>query len=82
MTKRATRRAKRLLDEAAPHVGADVIIIAPGCNGQGYFATSMSTRSAQDLEATMTLVNEALKKLRRWHRRRVAEQRTDAEIPA
>lgn len=75
MAKRATRRAKRLLEEAAPHIGRDVIIIAPGCTGDGYLATSMPTRTSHDLEALITMTNEALKRLRRWHRRRALDER-------
>lgn len=61
-------RAKRLLTQAAPHVGEAVVIIAPD-----YFATSLSVNSAREIEATMTIVNEGLKRLRRWHR--AAQQR-------
>lgn len=76
----SARRTKRILQEAAPHVGAHVIIIAPGCNGDGYLATSMSTKSAHDIEALMTMTNEALKKLRRWHRNRLREERREEEL--
>lgn len=77
MAKRALRRAKRLLEDAAPHIGRDVIIIAPGCNGHGYLATSMPTKTSQDLEDLITMTNEALKRLRSWHRRRTQDERRE-----
>ncbi len=79
MPKRTRRAAKRLLDQAAPHIGRDVIIIAPGCNGEGYLASSMPTKTSHDLEALITMTNEALKKLRSWHRRRAKEERRNVD---
>lgn len=74
------RRAKRLMEQAIPHIGRDVIVLAPGANGDGYFATSMPTRTSHDIEALMTMTNEAMKKLRAWHRaRKREEQRAAAE---
>lgn len=65
------RRAKRILAEAVPHVGSEVVVIAPGPTGDGYLATSLSLGSAREIAAAITLTNEALKKLRRWHRERL-----------
>lgn len=79
--KASARRAKRLLEESIPHIGRDVIVIAPGCNGAGYLATSMPTRTAAELEDLITMTNEALKKLRRWQRARAQQERRE-EGPA
>lgn len=70
------RRAKRLLEEAAPHIGRDVVVIGPGTNGEGYLATSMPTKSAEDIAAILTMVEEARRKLLAWQRRRKREERT------
>lgn len=71
MTKtQKTRRAKRVLSEAAAHVGPDVIVLAPGVNGAGYLATSLPMQSAENIDDAIVLVAEALKKLRRWRRER------------
>lgn len=70
----ASRAAKRILQEAAPHVGSEVIVIAPGIEGQGYFASSVPVGSAKHIEFHIALVNEALKRLKQWHRRRLQEE--------
>lgn len=80
MSRRATLRAKRLLTEAIPHVGPDVVVIAPGITGDGYLGTSLPTRSSQDIERVLKLVNEAQKKLQRWKRRREVEERRAAKM--
>lgn len=68
------RNAKRILSEAAPHIGNEVIVIAPGVEGAGYFGTSISVGSSQGIERNIALVNEALKKLKQWHRRLLQEE--------
>lgn len=65
------RRAKRVLQDAIPHVSSSVVVIS-----DDYLATSLSLGSAREIEATMTLVNESLKRLRRWHRAAEAKERT------
>ena len=75
MSRRATQRAKRLLTEAIPHVGPDVIVIAPGITGDGYLGTSLPTKTSQDLERVIKLTSEALKKLQRWQRRRLQDEK-------
>lgn len=70
-----SRRAKRLLEQAVPHIGRDVVIIAPGCTGDGYLATSMPTRTSHDLEKILTMLSEATKKVRRWQRRRAIDEK-------
>lgn len=70
----ASKAAKRVLQQAAPHVGAEVVIIAPGIEGQGYFASSVSVQNSKHLEYHIALVNEALKRLKQWHRRRLQEE--------
>ncbi len=62
------RRAKQVLARAVPHVSEKVVVIS-----DNYFATSLSVGSSKEIESNITLVNEALKRLRRWHR--VAESR-------
>lgn len=64
------RRARRVLEQAAAHVGAEVVVIAPD-----YLATSLSVADTRALEANITLVNEGLKKLRRWHRAAAAREK-------
>lgn len=71
---KSTRRAKRILEEATPHVGTDVVVIAPGVNGAGYLSTSMPMATSQDLEDVITMTHEALKRLKHWHRARVREE--------
>ena len=73
------RNAKRILSEAAPHIGNEVIVIAPGVEGAGYFATSISVGSSQAVERNIVLVNEAMKKLKQWHRRLLQEESTMAK---
>lgn len=70
------RRAKRVLQEATAFVGPEVVVIAPD-----YYATSLSVADSRAIEANITLVNEALKKLRRWHRAAVAKEKRDAQVP-
>ncbi len=72
------RNAKRILSEAASHIGNEVIVIAPGVEGAGYFATSISVGSSQAVERNIVLVNEAMKKLKQWHRRLLQEESTMA----
>ena len=72
------RNAKRTLSKAAAHIGNEVIVIAPGVEGAGYFATSISVGSSQAVERNIVLVNEALKKLKQWHRRLLQEESTMA----
>lgn len=79
MTTRTNRRAKRLLEDAVPHVGRDVVVVAPGVNGNGYLGTSMPTRTAHELEDVATLLHESLKKVRRWQRARQREEQQLAE---
>ena len=71
MARRAasTHRAKRILAQAAPHVGRDVIVIAPGVEGTGYLASSLPLRTAAEIHNALVLAEEAVKKLRHWHRR-------------
>lgn len=64
------RRAKRILEQAVPHVSADVIVIS-----QDYFASSLSVGSAREIEANLTLINEAAKRLKKWHRAAEAKER-------
>lgn len=64
------RRAKRTLEQAVPHVSDKVVVIS-----DDYFATSLSVGSAREIEANITLVNEALKRLRKWHRAAEAKER-------
>jgi hypothetical protein len=71
MSNRASRRARRVLSAAAPHVGSNVVVIAPGCEGNGFLATSMPTRSPEDLMAIETMLKEATKKLQHWRHRRI-----------
>lgn len=73
------RNAKRILSEAAAHIGNEVIVIAPGVEGAGYFATSISVGSLQAVERNIVLVNEAMKKLKQWHRRLLQEESTMAK---
>jgi hypothetical protein len=63
------RRAKRILQEAVPHVSDKVVVIS-----EDFLSTSLSVNSAREIEANITLVNEALKKLRRWHRVATAKE--------
>lgn len=76
---RGTQRARRMLAAAAPHVGVDVVVLAPGVNGAGYMATSMSTKSSADVEKVLTLVSEARKKLLALQRMR---RRDEARLHA
>lgn len=69
----SNRRAKRVLERSAPHVGADVIVVAPGIGGHGFLATSMPTQSLQDLDALGSVLREASKKVERWRRRAARE---------
>ena len=71
MSHRDSRRARRVLSAAAPHVGASVVILAPGHEGNGLLATSMPTHSLEDLVAIETVLKEATKKLQHWKRQRV-----------
>jgi hypothetical protein len=52
-------------------VGASVVILAPGHEGNGFLATSMPTHSLEDLVAIETVLKEATKKLQHWKRQRV-----------
>ena len=70
MAKGNNRRARRLLEQAAPHVGHDVIVIAPGVNGQGYIATSLPLKTSVDVQHIIRNTTEALKRMRRWERQR------------
>ena len=70
----ANTPAKKILQQAAPHVGATVIVIAPGVEGSGYYASSIPVGHSKHLEFQITLVNEALKRLKQWHRRRLQEE--------
>ena len=72
MPSRDSRRARRVLSDAAPHVGPNVLVIAPGCEGNGFLATSMPTRSNEDLVAIESLLREATKKIQRWRRQPAA----------
>lgn len=63
------RKAKRVLAEAAPHVGGAVVVIGEGRGDSEYLATSHSVNSALEIDATIALVSQALKKLRRWRQR-------------
>lgn len=71
----AAKKAKRILSEAAPFVGKDVIVIAPGPAGDGYFGTSISLSTSQGIAHALTLIDEAKKKLTRWQRQRHREER-------
>lgn len=71
---KTNRKAKRLLEEAVPHIGSDVVIIAPGINGHGYVATTMPTRTSAELGDVIAMTEQALKKLRRWRTNRVREE--------
>lgn len=72
--------AKRVVENAIPHIGNEVIIIAPGCNGHGFFATSLPTKTSADMEKLITMTNEALKKLRSWQRNRRREEDRQRKI--
>lgn len=75
---KTNRRAKRLIEDAIPHIGENVVIIAPGVNGLGYLATTMPTRTAAELDDVIKMAEQALKKLRRWRTNRVkAEARLE-----
>ena len=63
------RKAKRLLSEAAPHVGSAVVVIGEGRGDTEYLATSHSLNSALEVDASIAMVQQALKKLRRWRAR-------------
>ena len=76
---RGTRRAKRTLEQAAPHVGRDVLVIAPGVEGTGYLATSMRIATAADLEPLIKLAQEATKKLKAWQRTRLRHEARERE---
>lgn len=77
--------AKRVLSNAVRNVSRDVIVISNDRGGDFYLATSMPTRSSQDFTAQIALVEEALKRLRRY---RTNEQRREKaneerkELPA
>ena len=60
------RKAKRVLAEAAPHVGGAVVVIGEGRGDAEYLATSHSLNSPHEIDATIAMVQNALKKLRRW----------------
>ena len=60
------KRAKRVLEDCVPHVGRSVVVVAPGCEGHGFLATSMPTQSSQDLAAIETMLHEAVKRVRHW----------------
>jgi len=75
------RRAKRMLEEAVPHVGRDVIVVAPGVNGQGYLCTSMSTRTSGDVDKILAMLTEATRKMRSLQRsRKRREARAELEL--
>lgn len=63
---RQNKHAKRVLKDCAPHVGCSVVVVAPGCEGHGFLATSMPTHSSQDLAAIETMLHEATKRVRHW----------------
>lgn len=71
---KTNRKAKRLLEEAIPHIGDKVVVLAPGVNGHGYVATSMPTRTVAELNDVIVLVEQSLKKLRRWRSNRLATE--------
>ena len=78
---KTNRKAKRLIEDAIPHVGENVVIIAPGVNGAGYIATTMPTRTAAELGDVIAMTEQALKKLRRWRTNRVREENRNAPEP-
>lgn len=67
------RHAKHVLESSIPHVSKAVIVVS-----DDYFATSLSVADSKALEANITLLNEALKKLRRWHR--VAQSKEKSRV--
>ena len=71
------RRAKRVLEDAVPHVGEDVVVISTD-----YFATSLSVADSRAIQANLTLINEATKKLRRWQRAALAREKAACSDPA
>jgi hypothetical protein len=64
-------KAVRALRDAIPHVSPDVIVISTD-----FYATSMPSHSAEDLDAQLVLLKEAVKKLTAWRR-----NRAQLEIP-
>jgi hypothetical protein len=76
---KTNRKAKRLIEEAIPHVGNDVVIIAPGVNGHGYVATTLPTKTAANLSDMIVMTEQALKKMRRWRSQRMREEARDVQ---
>lgn len=68
------KSAKRILHQATPHVGNEAIVIAPGVEGSGYYASSIPVGTSQSIGRNIALVNEALKKLKQWQRRLLHEE--------
>lgn len=60
--------ARRVLDGAKRHATRDVIVVGKGRDGDLYLASSMPNRSSRELQAQITLMREALKRLMRYHR--------------
>jgi hypothetical protein len=60
--------ARRVLDGAKKHATRDVVVIGKGKDGDLYLASSMPNRCSQELLPQIALVQEALKRLRRYHR--------------
>lgn len=62
--------------DAVPHVGGEVIVLAPGTDGAGYLATSLPLLTPEDIRRALKITTEATKKLRAWERQRAHLQRS------
>ena len=68
--------AKKVLEAAKKHAGKDVIVVSNDRAGNFYLATSMPSATPEHIEATLKLVQEAAKTLRRYHRRATREHKS------
>jgi hypothetical protein len=68
------RAALKLLRQANTLVSQDVVVVSTN-----YLGTSMSVNSSREIEASITLLNEGLKKLRRWHREALKREKAAAD---
>lgn len=80
-TKRLSKKA--VLEGAMKHGSKDVIVVTSfPRDGEPYLATSMPCASSQDLTANIVLLEDALKRLRRYRRNQLQiEQLATGERP-